>query len=62
MHSQSDSLLDWVINSGKQLPERDVRSVAQQQLARTLSLLHAHGVVHRSTVSYPLPHNTHIKP
>ena len=56
--SQSHSLLDWVINN-RRLSERDVRPLAQQ-LARTLSLIHAHGVVHRSTVSFPLPHDTHI--
>lgn len=41
------SLLDLVINKGK-LKEREARPLAQQ-LARTLSLLHMHGVVHRST-------------
>src|SRR6266849_4028328 len=56
--NMSDSLLDWVINRRKP-SEREVRPLAQQ-LARSLSLLHAHGVVHRSTVSYLLPHDTHI--
>jgi hypothetical protein len=46
--SQSESFLDWIINSRRRLSERDVRPLAQQ-LARTLSLMHAHGVVHRST-------------
>jgi len=43
----SCSLLDLIIDDGPNLTERDVRPLAQQ-LARTLSLLHAHGVVHRS--------------
>lgn len=57
--SQSDSLLEWIINSRRRLSERDVRPLAQQ-LVHTLSLIHAHGVVHRSTVSSLLPHDTHI--
>ena len=48
--SQPVSLLDFVINSRGSLREREVRPLAQQ-LARTLSLIHAHGVVHRSTYS-----------
>ncbi|KAI0254434.1 kinase-like domain-containing protein [Lactifluus subvellereus] len=40
------SLLDLVIRMGR-LREREVRPLAQQ-LARTLSLLHTHGVVHRN--------------
>ena len=55
----SDSLLNWIINNNRRLSERDVRPLAQQ-LARTLSLTHAHGVVHRSTVLSLLPHDTHI--
>lgn len=55
------SLLDFVINSRRYLTERDVRPLAQQ-LARTLSLMHAHGVVHRSTydsLSLPPPSPAH---
>ena len=48
--SQPVSLLDFVIKSRGNLREREVRPLAQQ-LARTLSLIHAHGVVHRSTYS-----------
>ena len=51
----SQSLLDYVINKGP-LKERKVRPLVQQ-LARTLSLLHKHGVVHRSEFSHLLfPH------
>ncbi|KAI9441458.1 kinase-like domain-containing protein [Lactarius indigo] len=44
--SKAQSLLDHIINKGP-LKERKVRSLVQQ-LARTLSLLHKHGVVHRN--------------
>ena len=50
MESSSDqSLLDHIIRKGP-LKERKVRPLVQQ-LARTLSLLHKHGVVHRSEYS-----------
>ena len=42
----SQSLLDYIISKGS-LKERKIRLLVQQ-LARTLSLLHKHGVVHRS--------------
>jgi hypothetical protein len=45
----SRSLLEYIISKGS-LKERKVRSLVQQ-LARTLSLLHKHGVVHRSKCS-----------
>ena len=50
------SLLDHIIANRRPFNERDLRDLVQQ-LARTLSLLHKHGVVHRS--EYPplfLPH------
>ena len=47
---KDDSLLDIIISRGS-LKERKVRSLVQQ-LARTLSLLHKHGVVHRSKCSH----------
>lgn len=51
----SRSLLDIIISKGP-LKERKVRSLVQQ-LARTLSLLHKHGVVHRSKCPHILfPH------
>jgi len=55
----SCDLLDLIIDDGPNLTERDVRPLAQQ-LSRTLSLLHAHGVVHRSayTISPFLPTQT----
>jgi serine/threonine protein kinase len=52
----SQSLLDYVISKGP-LKERKVRPLVQQ-LARTLSLLHKHGVVHRSECSPLFPHPT----
>lgn len=57
----SVSLLDWIISSRRRLSEREVRPLAQQ-LARTLSLIHEHGVVHRSTVSSLLPQGHADKP
>ena len=42
----SQSLLDYIISRGP-LKERKIRPLVQQ-LARTLRLLHKHGVVHRS--------------
>lgn len=47
---KDDSLLDFIISKGS-LKERKARSLVQQ-LARTLSLLHKHGVVHRSEYSH----------
>jgi hypothetical protein len=51
----SQSLLDYII-SKRFLKEHKVRLIVQQ-LARTLLLLHKHGVVHRSECSpLLLPH------
>ena len=50
----SQDLLDFIIDNGRNITERDVRPLAQQ-LARTLSLIHAHGVVHRSVYNTFLP-------
>jgi serine/threonine protein kinase len=47
-------LLEFVIDNGRNITERDVRPLAHQ-LARTLSLIHAHGVVHRSVYNTFLP-------
>ena len=49
----TQSLLDIIINNELNLTERKVRPLAQQ-LARTLSLVHAHGVVHRSAYAYSI--------
>ena len=50
-------LLDFIIDNGRHITERDVRPLAQQ-LARTLSLVHAHGVVHRSAYNISPPKMT----